>query len=185
MTAPDWWDEAQARRVARFVARQQRSRYLPDDEYEAVALGAIAIKAAECKRELTKREMTQAAFQATAEEANKVKSMRGQTQRGEPAPRFAAYWHGNPRLASPFEERVLERLALWQVWACLDERTRNILIAYAVAETPPGRARLAGYSPASWTTVLGRAREQARQLWYDHERDPGHYPYGRKRRQAA
>jgi len=183
VTGPDWWDEA--RRVARFTARQQRSRFLSTDEYEAIAIGAIALKAAEYNRELTKREMTQVAFRATAEEANKAKSVRGMTMRGEAAPRFAAYWLGNPRLASPFEERVLERLALWQVWWALDERTQNILIAYAGAETPAGRARLAGYTDGSWSTVLGRARQKARELWFWPETDPGHYPYGKKRRWAA
>jgi len=183
VTGPDWWDEA--RRVARFTARQQRSRFLTTDEYEAIAIGAIALKAAEYNRELTKREMTQVAFRATAGEAVKAKSMHGMTMRGEPAPRFAAYWTGTPRTASPFEERILERISVWQVWELLDERSRDILIAYIGAETPAGRARLAGYTSGSWNTVLGRARQRARELWFWPETDPGHYPYGKKRRWAA
>jgi hypothetical protein len=184
VTGPDWWDEA--RRVARYVAWDQKSAFLDRDEAEAISLAAVAYWAAEWNRELTRKEMRQVSFRAVSAEANKVKSMRGiSVSTGEPTPRFAAYWVGNPRLASPFEERIIERVALWQVWWSLDELTQEILIAYTGAETSSARARLAGYAPASWATVLGRARERARRKWYDHERDPGQYPYGRKRRWAA
>ena len=184
MTEPDWW--AEARRVARYVARDQKSAFIDRGEAEAVAIAAIAYNAAETGRDLTRREMKQYAFRAVAASVAKIKGTRGiNVVTGRPAPRFASYWTGTPRTTAPFEERVLEQIALWQVWASLDQRTRDILIACATAETPAGRARLAGYAPASWSTVLGRAREQARLLWFDHESDPGMWPTGRKRRWAA
>ncbi len=184
MTTPDWWDEA--RRQAEYIAYDQKSAYLDHDEAEAIALAAIAYHAAEWNRPLTRKEMRQVSFRAIALQVNKIKGYRGiNATTGESAPRFRAYWLGSPRLASPFEERILERLALWQVWFALDERTRQIFVAYISAETPAGRARLAGLADGSWPQVLSHARSRARRVWFDHETDPGVYPYGRKRRWAA
>lgn len=184
MTAPEWWDEA--RRTARYVAYDQKSAFLDRDEAESVAIAAIAYQAAEHGRELTRREMRMHAFRAVPDAAHKVMSVRGiNVNTGRPAPRFGTYWIGTPRCTSPFEEQLLERLALWQVWAHLDDRPRDVLIAYATAETPAGRARLAGYSPGAWASVLNRARQRARRIWFDWETDPGIYPYGQKRRWAA
>jgi hypothetical protein len=174
------WDLA--RRSARDAGMNFRPRLLTVPEYTAIALSAIGLSAAE-SGELTETEMRTIGYRAISSENAKIMSMKGRTQQGTQAPRFAAYWSGRSGRTS-FEETITDRIALNQVWSQLDPRSRQVLQAYSDADTNGTRAKLAGVSTSSWATTLDRARKNARTLWYFPEEDPGHYPYGRKRRWA-
>jgi hypothetical protein len=79
---------------------------------------------------------------------------------------FARFWNGARVLESPFEDRIVEELAVRQILAILNPRWRQILVDYANGE-PVSQQRLSD------------ARAAFREWWFEGE-TPGRL-YGRDR----
>jgi len=80
---------------------------------------------------------------------------------------YLRYWSG--RLTSPWEERVVDRLALVQVWPLLSMTDRESLVALATYEQYDVAAEALGISYAALILRLRRARKAFRVLWHDWE----------------
>lgn len=85
------------------------------------------------------------------------------------APRFAAYWGTTSTPHSPFEDRVLEELALAAVWPRLSDRDRQVLTAQATHEDNRAAAAALGYATGSYSVYLAQARRAFLALWHDWE----------------
>lgn len=86
------------------------------------------------------------------------------------APRFAAYWTPpSTSRQSPFEDRVLDGLALAAVWAALTDRDREVLTALAVHEDNRDAAAALGIPAGSFSQYLSEARRRVAALWHDWE----------------
>jgi DNA-directed RNA polymerase specialized sigma24 family protein len=88
--------------------------------------------------------------------------------------RFRAYWHVRGQGENGFE-RVEDHLALRQVWRDLPSRHQDALMAYSIAGTVPGAARLMGVPYTTYSSRLMTARNEARRLWFEPETAPGHW----------
>ena len=93
------------------------------------------------------------------------------------APRFAAYWF--ERGDDPFDERVAERIAVWQVMAAIGPRHASYLEALAAAPDTRSAAEALGIPRASLSTYISQARDAFEALWYAPESPPS-----RRRRQS-
>lgn len=93
------------------------------------------------------------------------------------AEHYERYWEGRARCyEAGFEDRVLERITVWQVWEALPARHRDTLAALARADGDIAAAALdQDVSYTAYSTRLQAARNAARGLWYDPDPDPGHY----------
>lgn len=85
------------------------------------------------------------------------------------APRFASYWTVATAPVSPFEDRVLEPLALAEVWTRLTDRDRDVITAQAAFEDNRAAASALGMPTGSYSTYLSEARRRFAALWHDWE----------------
>lgn len=82
------------------------------------------------------------------------------------AKEYARYWHGRGALVAPFEEGVVDRLAVWQVWNALSPRHQETLWALAEYGDHATARDALGISVRAWQHRISKARIQARALWY-------------------
>ncbi|MEV5411435.1 hypothetical protein AB0K60_21675 [Thermopolyspora sp. NPDC052614] len=84
-------------------------------------------------------------------------------------PRFEAFWYTAASPVVAHEERVVEVVALGQVWARLSGRNREVLAALAEHGTYEGAAAALGVSRVSVSTLVYHARKQFLRLWHEGE----------------
>jgi hypothetical protein len=102
---------------------------------------------------------------------------------GRTGRRFATFWHAsNSSQQAPFEEALLDRMALEAVWACLTPADRAILWAAGFYETGMEAAASLGKPVESYWARLSLARARARALWADWEPPARHYGHDSARR---
>lgn len=101
---------------------------------------------------------------------------------GGTKPRFAAFWEGFLRQPDP-ANGVVERVALYQIWAQLPDTHREVLHALAVADDYRAAARMLGKSYGAFVTAVNRARHAFYELW--HEGEEPSRPWGFDRRSAT
>lgn len=85
-------------------------------------------------------------------------------------PRFQAYWFSAGAPVVSHEGRVVEVLALRQVWPRLGRRHRETLAALAVHGDYRAAAAALGVAERSMPTMVYQARKQFFRLWHDRER---------------
>jgi hypothetical protein len=86
---------------------------------------------------------------------------------------FGAYWWQPP--LSGWENAVVERIALGQVWAAISRADRQVLRALADAGGDQAKAAATlGVPYAAYRGRLGRARKAFRALWHEGEQPPRH-----------
>ena len=93
---------------------------------------------------------------------------------------FYRFWSGWPRLMSPWEDGVVDRLAVTQVWPLLSPLHREALVTLAVVEQYDLAAEALGISYAAFILRIRRARAVFRGLWHDWE--PPSRTWGRDER---
>lgn len=81
---------------------------------------------------------------------------------------YVYWWSIAQRSPSP-EARVIERLALAQIWPRLTRRNRQVLEALAEQGDYQRAARTLGVSYKSFVTMIYYARKQFLRLWHDGE----------------
>ena len=86
-------------------------------------------------------------------------------------PAFAGYWYQPP--LSGWEDAIVDRIALGQVWDAISPAHRRVLQALADAGDQEGAARALGTTYATYRSRLRTAREAFRVLWHEGETAPG------------
>ncbi|MCW2900625.1 MAG: hypothetical protein JWO67_2890 [Streptosporangiaceae bacterium] len=157
--------------IARHVARTQRGLILDEDEARDVAAVALIerLYAAPAPSRLDLfRAARHALGAANAQEVSHRGLDRNAARSGrEGTPRrFAAYWHGRGALVSPFEEGLVEHVAVEQVWRALRPRDQETLATLAAHGDYAAAAAVLDVSINSWRRRLNVARARARELWY-------------------
>lgn len=87
---------------------------------------------------------------------------------------FATYWWwASRRWSGSPEGRVVERVALIQIWPHLTDRDRQALVALAVHETYQAAAAALGIDYRRFVERISYARRRFRRLWFWPDADPG------------
>lgn len=96
---------------------------------------------------------------------------------------FGLFWDWFAQPTPSPERRIVESLALRQVWRALAPIHRATFAALATHETYPAAAEALGLSRKSFTMRVSRARQEFLALWHEHETPSG--PWRRDRRGTA
>lgn len=85
------------------------------------------------------------------------------------APRHAIYWRDQSGPTPPAEERIVERLALAQIWATLSPDEREALTVLAVTNSQRGGAEMLGVHYMTVGKWVRRGRTAFLALWHEGE----------------
>ncbi|MFC8447597.1 helix-turn-helix domain-containing protein [Kitasatospora sp. NPDC057223] len=80
---------------------------------------------------------------------------------------FQRYWQSTGR--TPMDERVVERLALTQIWPTLTLAQQQAVMALALTDDHAAAAAQLGMSMSSYSARLRNARLRAAALWHEGE----------------
>lgn len=86
---------------------------------------------------------------------------------GGSAAGFVRYWEAAAR--TPFEERVVERVALAQVWPSLSLSQRQAVMALALSEGYEEAVEHLGVRRGTFAARLHHGRRAFAELWHEHE----------------
>lgn len=82
-------------------------------------------------------------------------------------PGYQRYWQTTGR--SPFDERVVEHVALTQIWPCLTGVQQQALMALALTDDHQAAADTLGIPLSAFSGRMLKARRRAQALWHEHE----------------
>lgn len=82
-------------------------------------------------------------------------------------PGYQRYWQSSGR--TPFDERVIERIALIQIWPRLTHRQQQAVMALALTDDHQAAAETLGLPLPAFSGRMLKARRRARALWHEHE----------------
>lgn len=80
---------------------------------------------------------------------------------------FVRYWESAAR--TPFEERVVERVALAQVWSSLTLSQQQAVMALALSEGYEQAVQQLGIRRGTFAARLHHGRQAFAELWHEHE----------------
>ncbi|WAZ20208.1 hypothetical protein STRCI_001309 [Streptomyces cinnabarinus] len=86
---------------------------------------------------------------------------------GQPMPRFHAYW--NPANPPSPEPRVVDRLAVEQIWPLLQPRQQQALAALAVTGDYDQAAAALGVTKGTFSVLISTGRRRFYAWWHEHE----------------
>lgn len=81
--------------------------------------------------------------------------------------RFQTYW--SPPCRDPFADRVVDRVALTQIWPQIAPRHRDVLRILAATGDHGAAAEALGLTQSGYASRLRKARASARALWHEGE----------------
>jgi hypothetical protein len=84
-------------------------------------------------------------------------------------PNFWRYWWIQAGHSNGPEERVVDRLALWQIWTELAPRFQRVLLALATHDDHNLAAQSLGITRSAYQTMLCEARRAFYALWHEGE----------------
>ena len=93
---------------------------------------------------------------------------------------FTRYWSWHAAPAPPWEEPLIDRVALTQIWAALTTRQQEAITALAASGDYYDAAAALGVEPQTFRSLIGRARKVFYALW--HEGETPSRPWGCDRR---
>lgn len=164
-TLPHGWTLDDLVYVTRYIVHTHRPQILDRDEaHDVVAVELLTRLYAE--PEPTRPELFKIGHRALAAANSKEMSHQGLDGQEGHRPRWATYWRGARMVAAPFEDSVLDRIAVLQVWDELSPRHQETLSALIEAGDNTTAAKLLGIPRGTWGTRLKYARDQARELWF-------------------
>lgn len=129
--------------------------------------------------EPTENELLAAGTRALVEDTKGYRKLHGIREGGIHAgeagfigdgPRFAAYWYSPP--AEPWEDRVIERIALAQVLATANPLHLQAIGALAATDNYAAAAEALGLKGSTLTVRLSEGRKAFRRRWYAPETPP-------------
>lgn len=163
-------------RIARtvVVANAQWWRGADRHDQVGIAFSAIAEHLYLADDMPNERELHTAGTAALVEDAKAYRHHHGLRDGGHglvgQAPRFAAYWYEPP--ADPWEDRVLERIAVAQIMPTLDEPLMQAVAALAALDDYAVAADALDLKYGTLTARINRGRKAFRQHWYAPETAP-------------
>lgn len=181
------WPVSELMKISKVIGF--RHRLAPVDQEEATSLALVAIVEL-CMTAGTRPEahelfwagrsaISLAARQERKHHGYYMNANVGPGERAKVTRRFAAYWDDPETAFGEFEETLVERLAVRQVYAALSPRQRMFLDALVTAGTYAGAAALVGMTKSGYHVGLNRARAVARRHW--NYPDPPVQMWGRDR----
>jgi uncharacterized protein (DUF433 family) len=96
---------------------------------------------------------------------------------------FVRYWWTEASPTSGHEERLIDRVALWQIWDRMRPVHKEVLSALSVHEDYRRAAEALGKSPKTFAAQVAQARAAFLLLW--HEGEAPSRPWGIDRRKSA
>lgn len=152
-------------RIARWCVSHNQWVVDPHDAYQE-ARSAILERVAEAVggAEVTGRDLVEAGKRAIGQ---MVAADRGDDQS---KPRVRSYWA--PVAADPSEERIVERLALAEVFSSLTPWEQQQLLTFAAHGSAATASAHLGLTRNALTISLGKARRTFFDRWFDWEQPP-------------
>jgi DNA-directed RNA polymerase specialized sigma24 family protein len=171
-------------RMAHFAARRRKPWHRGVElsaRYE-VAWAAIAEHLYAAEEPPTSADLVRAAWEAIRHHADSRRQFLGRAHDGPDGPgrNFERYWRAIAGPADGPEERLIERLALAQIWPHLTPANRDALTALAVHDDYRDAAAALGIPYSTFKSRISEGRRQFLALWHDGE-TPSR-PWARDRR---
>jgi len=113
-------------------------------------------------------ELYKAAQRAIGRASNKELNEHGLTHGGDglhAMPKFEIYW--TPRPAPAADTTVVDRIAMWQIWATLRPLHKLALLALAAHNDYTQAAQAIGYPYSTFTALISQARAEFLTLWHE------------------
>jgi DNA-directed RNA polymerase specialized sigma24 family protein len=160
-------------RMAHFAARHRKPWHYGVElsvRYE-VAWAAIAEHLYAAEQPPTSADLVRAAWEAIRQHADSRRQFLGLAHDGPDGPgrNFERYWRAVAGPADGPEERLIERLALTQIWPHLTPASRDALTALAVHGDYQRAAAALGISYKAFVSRISEGRRQFLALWHDGE----------------
>jgi hypothetical protein len=153
--------------------KADRIMALDYDDRRDIAWSAIAENLCTAEKAPTRVELIQVGWKAIYKTVRDGYRQRGGRDGdvsldGAPtAPRFAQYWQPGQNLS--LEDRVVERVAVAQIFAVLSDTDRDALAALALADDYAKAAELLGIKYGAAVGRISTARKHVRALWHEYE----------------
>jgi hypothetical protein len=115
-------------------------------------------------------ELYKAAQRAIGRASNKELNEHGLTHSSDglsAMPKFEIYWA--PRPAPPADAMVVDRIAMWQIWATLRPLHKMAFLALAAHNDYAQAAQAIGYPYSTFTALICQARAEFLALWHQDE----------------
>lgn len=163
-------------RIARtvVVANAQWWRGADRHDQVGIAFSAVAEHLYLADGAPTERELHAAGTRALVEDVKAYRHHHGLRDGGHgltgEAPRFAAFWYEPP--ADPWEDRLLDRIAVAQIMPTLDEPLMQAIAALAALDDYALAADALDLKYPTLTARINRGRKAFRQHWYAPETAP-------------
>lgn len=171
----DGWTVSDVEQLAAVAARTHYASTLHVADRQETASYAICTAILEATAPLTDRELLgvgrDAISRATADEYHH--HGRAARDLSHAAPSFVRYWYGTGGAASPWEDDLIEGIAVGQITGILAARYVRDLQALADHGTYAAAARALGTTDATFRVRIGQARAAFRAWWFEHEDPPG------------
>lgn len=162
------WSAADVDRIASWASAGHPARSMPPQDRRDTAWEAIVVAILEAPGRPSELDMLHAGRDAISRAAAAELREHGLSwrDRGQMSPAFTRYWH---MPVSPWEDSVVERHAVAQIWAALPAHHRAVLEALAIHGTYPAAARSLGTTDVTFRSRLAKARAAFRHWWHEHE----------------
>lgn len=142
-------------------------RFLIDERIDAAQF-TITVLLHESVRAPTRPELVRAGWHGSTRYIEDEMRHHGVTRGGgHIRGSYARYW--TPAADIPLADRVVDRVALYQIWQCLTERDRSAVAALASESSRVLAARSIGLPAAAFASRLKRARKAFLELWHEGE----------------
>lgn len=155
-------------RLARRALLMDRWPVADADERHDAVLHAITIAVLTADERPHSRDLVRLGLRASNRHVEQELRHRGWTTSGAgTAPGFLRYWQTTGH--TPWDERLIERLALAQIWPCLTAAQQRALATLAEVGDYQAAADALGLAWPAMAGRLHRGREVVAALWHEHE----------------
>ena len=165
------WTPEALEHLAGYAARTHYAQVLPFPDRRDTAYHELVVTVLEASAQPAAGDLLMAARDAISAAAQGEYRERGLSNRDKTrtADRYARYWRSAPRLVSPYEDAVIDGLALAQIWTVLLPSHRRVLEALADHGSYGAAARSLGTTDATFKVRVSKARAAFRAWWHEHE----------------
>lgn len=171
------WTVDDTERLARHCARSFPSEVLTYDDRRDAAQHAVVCALLEATEQPAGIDLLTAGCAAVRRACHEERRHHGMDDRHpfEKRAAWSVYWHGALLMASPFEDTVVDRLALRQVWPLLTSHEQLVLRTLAAYDGYPGSAAPAadlGMNQSTFSSNLTNGRRRFKVWWFEGETPP-------------
>jgi hypothetical protein len=162
---------AQLRQIADRAAVYCRwgDRFAAPERFE-IAWAGLVDHLTTCEAPPEPFELYKAAQRAIGRASSKELNEHGVTHGGDglhAMPKFEIYWA--PRPAPPADTTVVDKIAMWQIWATLRPLHKLAFLALAAHNDYTQAAQAIGYPYSTFTVLISQARAEFLALWNEGE----------------